>query len=168
MPRTLTDHDSIRQWASERGASPAFVTSTLSRPQPGGLRFDFGGTRGEEALVQVDWNRWFERFDASGLALVVDDRTNASELVPRRSDQEGPAGSSRSKTDTERAAAQRTAADGREADMARNDRLAGAGDDDPDDEDGEDDDEDLDDDLDDDEEDEDEEDDEDVADDDLE
>jgi hypothetical protein len=60
-----TSHEVIRQWAEERGGTPATVEGTEHGDHLGVLRFDFGG--GSERLRQVSWDEWFETFDARRL-----------------------------------------------------------------------------------------------------
>ena len=71
MGETTTDHDVIRKWAEARGGRPARVKGTGGGEDAGLLRLDFG--KPEESLEEIDWDAFFETFDASGLALVYDD-----------------------------------------------------------------------------------------------
>lgn len=75
--QTLTDHDAIRKWTEERGGHPATVSDTAdgqgSGKRAGVLRLDFGGD--DEGLEEIDWDAWFETFEESKLALVVQDET---------------------------------------------------------------------------------------------
>jgi len=68
-----TDHDKIRRWAEERGATPATVEATKSDGEPGVLRLDFAPR--DEGLEPVDWNAFFEKFEHEGLAFLYQDRT---------------------------------------------------------------------------------------------
>ena len=89
--RTLTDHDEIREWAEERGATPACVKGTGQRGGIGMLRLDFPGFTDEDTLQPVDWDEWLEEFDRNNLALLVQDttasgeRSNFNKLVSRES-----------------------------------------------------------------------------------
>jgi hypothetical protein len=56
------DHEVIRRWAEERGATPATVPGTQHGKDLGVLRFDFPGFGGRE-LEQVSWEDWFRTFD---------------------------------------------------------------------------------------------------------
>jgi hypothetical protein len=73
MAQTLIDHDSIRRWADQHGARPARVRGTGSGSDPGILRLDFAGYSGEDSLDEIDWDEWFDKFDESRLALLVDE-----------------------------------------------------------------------------------------------
>ncbi|GAA3724538.1 hypothetical protein HDA32_002937 [Spinactinospora alkalitolerans] len=64
-----TDHDVIRQWAEERGASPATVPGSEYDGRPGRLLFDFPGYGGEE-LVHITWEEWFDAFDERRLNFI--------------------------------------------------------------------------------------------------
>ena len=86
MTQTLTDHDSIKRWAREHGARPALVKGTARDTEDNVLRFAMEGTSQDGRLEPIDWDDWFQRFDESGLALMVDDsagQASANKLVPR-------------------------------------------------------------------------------------
>ena len=71
---TLTDHDAIRAWTQERGGKPAMVSATASEGDGAGvLRLDFGDQ--DEGLEEITWDTWFETFEDSGLALLVQNET---------------------------------------------------------------------------------------------
>jgi hypothetical protein len=63
---TTRDHEEIRNWADEHGATPAVVSRT-----GGMLRFEFD-TPAE--LAEVSWDDFFDVFDERGLELVYDDK----------------------------------------------------------------------------------------------
>jgi hypothetical protein len=90
----MIDHDQIREWVEERGGHPASVKSTRGgrgKADPGIIRIDFPGYSGARSLEPIDWDEWFEKFDGSGLALMVQDKTargqksNFNKLVKRQS-----------------------------------------------------------------------------------
>ena len=87
--RPLTDHNEIRRWAEERGAHPACVSGTGDNNDVGMIRLDFPGYSGEGKLEEISWDEWFDKFDESGLALLVQDetargqRSNFNKLVSR-------------------------------------------------------------------------------------
>lgn len=67
--RTTTDHGEIREWAEAHGGRPARVRGTGDGGDGAGvLRIDFPGGAGEERLEHVDWDTWFDTFEASNLA----------------------------------------------------------------------------------------------------
>lgn len=70
-----TDHEEIRRWAEERGATPACVRGTGGKGDIGMLRLDFPGYSGAESLEPIEWNQWFEKFDERGLALLHQETT---------------------------------------------------------------------------------------------
>jgi hypothetical protein len=72
MTRTLVDHDSILQWADEHGARPARVQGTGASGDPGILRLEIP-LEYEDGLDRISWDEWLRKFDATGLALVVED-----------------------------------------------------------------------------------------------
>lgn len=69
--KASTDHDEIREWAEEKGATPAIVKGT------GILRFDFPGFSGEDTLKAIPWKQFFDRFEESKLALLYQDATGS-------------------------------------------------------------------------------------------
>jgi hypothetical protein len=87
--RPLTGHEEIQQWAEERGANPACVRGTGGGEDVGMIRLDFPGYSGEQSLEHIEWDDWFQKFDDSGLALLVQDTTargqksNFNKLVSR-------------------------------------------------------------------------------------
>jgi hypothetical protein len=66
--QVTTDHDEIRRWVEERGGRPARVKETGGDGDPGILRIDFGEP--EEGLEDIDWDTWFEAFEANELAFL--------------------------------------------------------------------------------------------------
>ncbi len=68
--KQTTNHDTIRRWAEERGGKPATVRSTERKGSPGILRIDFPGGAGDEALEEISWDSFFEKFDAADLAMI--------------------------------------------------------------------------------------------------
>ncbi len=81
LSKTTQDHDEIRQWAESRGAVPAEVASTERNGQTGILRIEFPKAKNanDSALKEISWDEFFEKFDASGLALVYQEQTAEGE-----------------------------------------------------------------------------------------
>jgi len=98
------DHDEIQQWAEERGARPACVRGTGSGEDVGMIRLDFPGYGGEQSLEHIEWDEWFQKFDESGLALLVQNKTargqksNFNKLVSRETATSGGRGRSGKKS----------------------------------------------------------------------
>ena len=68
-----TDHDAIRAWAEARGGEPAAVADTLSDGKKGAiLRIRF---QDEDDLEAIEWDEFFEIFDANDLAVLLQDET---------------------------------------------------------------------------------------------
>ncbi|RJL30086.1 Rho termination factor N-terminal domain-containing protein [Bailinhaonella thermotolerans] len=65
-----TSHEVIKQWAEERGATPATVEGTSHDDHLGVLRFDFPGYGGGGRLRHVSWDEWFHTFDERGLNFI--------------------------------------------------------------------------------------------------
>ena len=77
--QTLTDHKKIRRWAEERDARPACVRNTRRRGDIGMIRLDFPGYSGAGSLEEVSWDEWFQKFEDSSLALIVQNQTGRGE-----------------------------------------------------------------------------------------
>jgi len=106
LSKTTQDHDEIRKWAEERGAIPADVSRTAGAQGTGIIRLMFPKAphAKDGALEEISWDEFFEKFDASDLALVYQnvtadgEQSNFNKLIhptdddhPRR--QTGRAGS---------------------------------------------------------------------------
>ena len=76
---TTTDHEVIRKWAEARGGRPVTVKRTGDAEEPGVLRIDFAGGRGNESLEEISWEAWFEKFDEKELAFLYQDKTKDGE-----------------------------------------------------------------------------------------
>ncbi|MEU8895559.1 hypothetical protein [Nocardia sp. NPDC048505] len=67
------NHEVIRRWAEQRGARPATTPFSETNGRLGNLRFDFPGYGG--AILQpVEWERWFDTFDARHFRFLYQDR----------------------------------------------------------------------------------------------
>jgi hypothetical protein len=78
---TTQDHDFIREWAEKRGAKPAEVASTETEGAPGILRLEFPGApnANDDALKEISWDDFFEKFDQSGLEFLYQEETAGGE-----------------------------------------------------------------------------------------
>ncbi|MGA9521845.1 MAG: hypothetical protein WBV82_10290 [Myxococcaceae bacterium] len=87
----LVEHDEIQRWAEARSARPVSVRGTGSRRDIGIIRLDLPGYVGEEKLRPVSWDEWFDKFEETNLALVVEETTtrgqqsNFNKLISRES-----------------------------------------------------------------------------------
>jgi len=78
--KLTTDHEEIRAWVEERGGFPAHVKDTGKRAGDAGvLRIDFPGYSGQDSLERMEWDQWFEAFDADGLAFLHQDELASGE-----------------------------------------------------------------------------------------
>lgn len=80
------------------------MRKTGGRGDIGMIRLDFPGYSGARSLQAIDWDQWFQKFDESNLALLVQDSTvrgqksNFNKLIGRETAQrrgEGERGSRR-------------------------------------------------------------------------
>lgn len=75
--KTTTDHDEIRSWTEERGGVPATVKATAKKGKGGKaagiLRLDFEPR--DEALEEISWEDFFEKFDSEKLAFLYQEET---------------------------------------------------------------------------------------------
>jgi hypothetical protein len=89
--KTTTDHNEIRKWAEARGGRPAAVRATHRKDDPGIIRIEFPGAPNakDEALEEITWEEFFEKFDEAGLALLYQEetasgqRSNFNKLIGR-------------------------------------------------------------------------------------
>jgi hypothetical protein len=72
---TTRDHETIRAWAEARGGHPASVGGTAHGSEAGILRLDFDPA--DDALDEVSWDAFFEKFDKEGLSFLYQDKTDA-------------------------------------------------------------------------------------------
>lgn len=94
--RTI-DHDTIQKWVESHGGHPAHVKRTAQDSDPGILRIDFPGFSGEKSLEPLDWDTWFDAFEANQLAFLYQDKrgsdggqSNFNKLVRRSAEDEEP------------------------------------------------------------------------------
>jgi Hemerythrin HHE cation binding domain len=71
--KTTIQHEAIRQWVEQRGGTPAQVKSTGTAQKPGLLRIDYPGFKGEDTLEPIEWDTFFEAFEANELAFLYQD-----------------------------------------------------------------------------------------------
>src|SRR3954462_2555694 len=80
-----TDHDEIRNWAEERGGRPATVRATHGKGHGKGdagiIRIEFPDAphSKHDALEEISWEEFFEKFDESDLALLYQEETAGGE-----------------------------------------------------------------------------------------
>lgn len=72
--KRTTDHETIRRWAEERGATPAAIRGTGAGHEASGLRLDFPGSR-SSWLEKITWDEFFRRFEEKGLEFLYQDVT---------------------------------------------------------------------------------------------
>ena len=83
--QTTTDHDVIRTWAEGQGGKPACIVGTGGKNDPGMLRLMFPDSEfaDDANLHELNWDDWFEAFDANELALVFDEKSRFNKIVAR-------------------------------------------------------------------------------------
>ena len=117
LSKTTQDHDEIQQWAERRGAKPGEVASTEGKDGPGILRIMFPKAphHNDGALKEISWDEFFEKFDASGLALVYQEVTsegaesNFNKLI-HPDDEDHPGKTAAKKTPAKKTAAKKAPA----------------------------------------------------------
>jgi hypothetical protein len=77
--RVTTDHNEIKKWAEARQGKPVTVKSTESHGEPGVLRIDFPGYRGQDTLEESSWDEFFKKFEEKKLAFLYQDKTAKGE-----------------------------------------------------------------------------------------
>lgn len=74
--KETTDHDTIKNWSSEREGKPSVVTDDGNRTEL--LRIDFPGYA-EENLEEISWDEWFDIFDDNDLEFLYQEETSEGE-----------------------------------------------------------------------------------------
>jgi hypothetical protein len=73
---TTTDHETIKNWAEERGGVPAVVEGTEEKGEGVGiLRITFPDFDQNENLKEISWDEFFDQFDKSHLQFLYQDKT---------------------------------------------------------------------------------------------
>jgi len=78
--KVLTEREEIQRWAEDRGAKPACVRNTGDEEDIGMIRLDFPGYSGADSLQPIGWDEWFDKFEESNLALLVQEETADGEI----------------------------------------------------------------------------------------
>jgi hypothetical protein len=83
--KATTDHETIREWAEERGGRPARVVGTERGDDVGLLRIQFRDAKETDKLQPISWDEWLKGFDQHGLAMLYDDKPGSrfAKLVDR-------------------------------------------------------------------------------------
>jgi hypothetical protein len=76
IAKITINHDEIRKWAEARGGKPATVKSTRGANDPGLLRINFPGYRGEQTLEEITWDDFFQKFEDKNLAFLYQELTS--------------------------------------------------------------------------------------------
>lgn len=110
--RVTTDHEEIRTWAEARNGRPAAVKRTKrGKDDTGMIRIDFPGYSGAKSLEPISWESWFQKFDDSKLAIILQDETaggeqsNFNKLIARESVKDGHVDKTKSRRARKRGAA---------------------------------------------------------------
>jgi glutathione synthase/RimK-type ligase-like ATP-grasp enzyme len=79
--KMTTDHNEIRKWAEARGGRPAAVRSTHGKGGAGIIRIEFPDAPNakDDALEEISWEEFFEKFDEAKLALLYQEKTAGGE-----------------------------------------------------------------------------------------
>jgi hypothetical protein len=101
--KTTIDHQTIQQWVEERGGTPAQVKDTGTEEEPGVLRIDYPGFSGEGRLEPLEWDVFFEAFEANELAFLYteDSESRFSKFIARDNMREDSAAESEEVEDDE-------------------------------------------------------------------
>jgi hypothetical protein len=103
--KTTIDHETIQQWVEERGGTPAYVKNTGTREEPGVLRIDYPGFKGEDSLESLEWETFFEAFEAKELAFLYQEAPDSrfSKFIARDKMREDSAAESEADQEDEEA-----------------------------------------------------------------
>ncbi len=82
LAKTTKDHDEIRKWAEARDGKPAVVSATEGENETGIIRLMFPNApnHNDDALEEISWDEFFEKFDASGLELTYQEKTAGGQI----------------------------------------------------------------------------------------
>lgn len=85
MAKTTTDHETIRQWAQDKGGRPAAVKQTHSEQDTGMIRVMFPDAPNSEhdGLTEITWDEFFDEFEQRQLALLYEEDSMFSKIVGR-------------------------------------------------------------------------------------
>lgn len=85
--KATISHERIREWVEARGGHPAHVKGTGKNGDVGILRIDFPGYSGQQTLEEIDWDTFFDAFEANELAFLhqADENSRFNKLVRRSS-----------------------------------------------------------------------------------
>ena len=83
--KVTTNHNEIRKWAEARGGRPAAVRRTHLKDNVGIIRIEFPNAPNapnakDDALEEISWEEFFEKFEGSNLALLYQEETANGEL----------------------------------------------------------------------------------------
>ena len=70
----MTNHKDIRQWAEERGGTPATIKNTKKTQEPS-ICIHLPNEDQDASLIEISWEAWFEIFDRENLALICREET---------------------------------------------------------------------------------------------
>lgn len=75
--KVTQDHEEIRRWAEARGGKPGAVRSTETEDDPGILRICFPNAphKNNEAIEEIEWDDFFDKFDEQGLEFHYQEKT---------------------------------------------------------------------------------------------
>ncbi|NLP02892.1 MAG: hypothetical protein GX089_10385 [Fibrobacter sp.] len=68
-----TDHQVIRRWIEKRGGMPGVALDQTPTEGAGVLRVQFPGSPEDRHFAVVSWSEFFERFEQSHLAFLIEE-----------------------------------------------------------------------------------------------
>lgn len=79
MSKKTTNHQTIKNWAQAHNANPAIVNAKSGDTSI--LRFDLAGQNDD--LHIINWEHFFELFEANELALLYESDSNFNKFIGR-------------------------------------------------------------------------------------
>ncbi|MFN6943556.1 MAG: hypothetical protein ACK4ND_01310 [Cytophagaceae bacterium] len=71
-----TSHNTIKKWAEARKGKPTAVKATQGKNETGIVRLSFPGRKtNHDNLTEISWDKFFEKFEESKLAMVYQEET---------------------------------------------------------------------------------------------
>ena len=82
---SIEHKDRLQSLNVDAAALAAALKNAIRGEEAGLLRIDYPGYSGADTLERIDWDAWFDKFDAEKLAFLYQDKRNSrfSKLVRR-------------------------------------------------------------------------------------
>lgn len=76
----ITDHTEIKLWAEKYNGHPAIIKGSEGEGRLGILQFDFRQNGGDNQLIEISWEDFFDEFEDKNLALLYSEESGLPPL----------------------------------------------------------------------------------------